>query len=149
MLLVRDYKSLEEVTVKANQHRLAPRMLRFCSIDAALCGQLRCLTAGVTINTLQDEEKEEVQRLNFKVYPNPVQRSQKMNIEFTSEHEGNLTIRAISIDGKQVISNGYKATKGINRLEYPVDSKIAPGIYIIQIIDQKDKLIKSEKLIIQ
>ena len=98
---------------------------------------------------LPEEKETEVKFINLKIYPNPVLRSQKINIEFTSQNEEKLSIRLFSLDGKQIISNEYNATKGINRFEYFVDLKLAPGIYAIQIIVQHNKLIKSEKLIIQ
>lgn len=149
VLLVSDYKTLEEVTVKASQCVLARRIMKFSSLDPALWGQFRCLAARVTMKIPPDQGKEEVQRLSFKVYPNPVQRSQKVNIEFTSKIEGKLSISLCNIDGKQIVSNEYKASKGINSFEYFIDSKLASGVYAIQIIDQENILIKTEKLIIQ
>ena len=96
------------------------------------------------------EEKEKEDKLNnLKVYPNPLLRSQKMNIVFTSENEGKLTIRLCNIDGKLIVSKEYMASKGINEFQYPIDSKLASGVYAIQLFDQKSKLVKSEKLIIQ
>ena len=151
--LASEYKTLEEVTVRANNVKAnASEGLnknRFVSHNAGLQGYLRCLIAGIKIKMLPEQKEKGIQPVNFKVYPNPVLRSQKMNIEFTSESEARLNIRLYTMEGKLIASNEYMASIGINELQYPIDPRLASGVYAIQIIDQKNKLVKSEKLIIQ
>jgi len=85
----------------------------------------------------------------IKIYPNPVLRSQKINLEFESQKVEKITVRLFSIDGKLVSSGEYRFDNGINRISYPINSWIPAGVYSFQLTDQDGRLINTEQLIIQ
>lgn len=151
VLLTSEFKTLDEVTIKAYKFSLKPNRFNCgcSSFDNILCGQLRCVIAGVKIIPESPKEIKSYQIHDFKIYPNPVIRSQKVNIELTSDDVQKITLKLFGLSGNLISTNEYMVSKGINKLSYAIDAKIAAGIYFVQILDQKNQLIKSEKLLIR
>lgn len=85
----------------------------------------------------------------IKVYPNPAVHSSDITVEFESKNENKIRLALFSINSKLISSNDFKLKVGINKLTHFINAKLASGIYIVQLIDENNKLIKTEKLIIQ
>ncbi len=151
VLLPSEFKTLDEVTIKAYKFSLKPNRFdyRCFSLDKILCGQLRCVMAGVKIIPETPKEIKSYQIHDFKIYPNPVLRSQKVNIELTSDDVQKISLKLFGLSGNLISTNEFMFSKGINRLSYAIDVKIGAGIYVIQLLDQRNQLIRSEKLLIQ
>jgi len=133
VLLERNYSELGEVVITA-------------SVDDRRC---RIWTCVLTRVDKAREQKAPIIKESVKVFPNPVMRSQKVTIEYNSENEKKLTLRLFGFDGKLINSKEYSLIKGINWVEYLVDPKLAGGFYMLQVVDENDKLIRSEKLVVQ
>lgn len=99
------------------------------------------------------EEKNKIefkgQIIPKKIYPNPVLRSQKINLELIMKDERKIILKLFSLDGKLVGSKEYRSIIGINRFNYTIPASITAGIYSVQIIDRDNQLIKMEKMIVQ
>jgi TonB-dependent SusC/RagA subfamily outer membrane receptor len=149
VLVESQYKELEEVVVTSSVCIIRPRRDQRCFHTAEPDNYLVCKVSGINIQMLQKENKNEAGKANVNIYPNPVLRSQKINIEFTSENEGKIIMRLFGINGQQVSSIQYTSIKGLNKIEYMMDSRLTSGAYALQVINQKNQLIKTEKLIIQ
>jgi hypothetical protein len=132
VLLERNYSKLDEVVIVSYPGR------------RIACGG--CKVIGVVETA---EQKIPMIKESGKIYPNPVLRSQKVTIEYNSENEKKLTLRLFGFDGKLINSKEYSVVKGISKFEYLIDSKLTAGFYILQVVDANDKLIRSEKLIVQ
>jgi hypothetical protein len=118
---------------------------------------------GKTIDTLKEETSDTKQKLptspnvnhsladvnSPKIYPNPVQRSQVLNVEWENEQAETIRVMLVSLNGNVVYSLAKQFDKGLNRLAIDVDSRWAAGIYIVQVRNEKNALIKNEKLIVQ
>lgn len=141
--LERNYENLKNVTVKS--FLLRPRT----SIANFLDGQLRCLIAGVKTSRDQTAKEETITLSGIKLYPNPTQCFQKVNIEFKNREDAKLTLRLFSLDNKLVSSSEYQIKSGINRLSYSINGPLSAGIYFLQIVDKYNGLIKTERLVIQ
>jgi len=100
-------------------------------------------------NTSIDKLNAQGVQRELKFYPNPVLRSQQVNIEFENAKQGKITLKLFSLDGRSVGTKEYEAIKGMNNISYSINAQLAAGTYFIQLIDENDKLIKTEKLIIQ
>jgi hypothetical protein len=127
------------------------------------------VTGGVTkvmgkaIDTLKSETNDIKQKLPVppddnhsladinspKIYPNPVQRSQSLNIEWKNEQAETIQVMLVSLNGNVVYSQAKQFDKGLNRLTIEVDGRWAAGIYIVQVRNEKGAVIKNEKLIVQ
>ena len=88
-------------------------------------------------------------KTRIKVYPNPVVHPTDVTLEFESKNEDKVKLNFLSINNKLISSNEFQLKVGINWITYPVNAQLSAGIYVIQLIDGNNKLIKSEKLIIQ
>jgi hypothetical protein len=84
-----------------------------------------------------------------KIYPNPVQRSQSLNVEWKNEQAEMIQVMLVSLSGNIVFSQAKQFDKGLNRLAIDVDSRWATGIYIVQVRNEKGAIIKNEKLVVQ
>ena len=86
---------------------------------------------------------------SVKLYPNPVSRSQQVSIEFENAKTEKISLRLFSLDGKLAGMKEYEAVKGTNKISYSINSQLATGSYAIQLIDGSNKIIKTDKLIVQ
>jgi hypothetical protein len=118
---------------------------------------------GKAIDTLKSETNDIKQKLPVppndnhsladinspKIYPNPVQRSQSLNIEWKNEQAETIQVMLVSLNGNVVYSQAKQFDKGLNRFTIEVDGRWAAGIYIVQVRNEKGAVIKNEKLIVQ
>jgi len=74
--------------------------------------------------------------------------SQKVNIEFKGK-QGKVTVRLFSLDYKLINAKEYEATNGINRISFFINPQLSSGMYIIQLFDEKNYPVKTERLVIQ
>jgi len=74
--------------------------------------------------------------------------SQKVNIEFNGK-QGKVTVRLFSLDYKLINAKEYEATNGINRISFFINPQLSSGMYIIQLFDEKNYPVKTERLVIQ
>lgn len=149
VLLERNYKDLEEVKIKSSVMKSVQGRNNQAYFEG-LYGSIRCLAVGVNvINSYQMNIEERKSMDNIKLYPNPALRNQKVQIEFVSGGNDKLTIKLFSLDGKQVGSSEYQVKKDATRISYMPNGDLTAGIYVLQIIDEKRRVIKTDKLIIQ
>lgn len=79
---------------------------------------------------------KQVQNLEFKVYPNPV--NYQASLEFISDIQGYSTITIIDMTGKQVYNGNYEIKEGINKIEQDVTS-FGKGVYVIMVQQNGDR----------
>ena len=147
VLLERNYEDLEEVRIKSSVIKQLHRRTHNAYFDS-LYGLLRCLGAGIKVND-QINIEDRKNSYNIKLYPNPVLRSQKVNIEIENEKDAKLTVRLFCLDGKMISSSEYQIRKGINKISYSLNGSLIAGLYALQIIDEDSRILKTDKLIIQ
>jgi len=109
---------------------------------------IHCGFSIVNINSFNTEILSE-KLSDFKIYPNPVQRTQYSNIIYNSVATGKVSFRLLSMNGDLVSQMNYKSVAGTNKFSFRFDNKMSAGVYLIQAIDETNKVIKSEKIIIQ
>ena len=149
VLLERNYEQLEEVRIKSIAMKQVHRRTNNAYFDG-LQGSFRCLSAGINviskdqINILDGKNID-----NIKIYPNPALHNQKINIEFENEEDTKLTVRLFCLDGKLISSSEYQMRKGINKISYSLNESWTAGMYALQIFDENNRLLKTDKLIIQ
>ena len=149
VLLERNYEDLEEVRIKSIAMKPVYRRTN-CTYFDGLDGSFRCLIAGINVISKDQINIKDGKNLNnIKLYPNPVLRNQKVNIEFENEDDTKLTLRLFCLDGKQISSSKYQMKKGINRISYSLNGSLNTGMYFLQVIDDSNRLLKTDKLIIQ
>ena len=74
--------------------------------------------------------------------------SQKINIEFKGK-QGKVTVRLFSLDYKLINAKEYEARNGVNRISFFINPQLSSGMYIVQLFDEKNHQVKTERLIIQ
>lgn len=80
---------------------------------------------------------------NFRIRPNP--NNGMFNITFGSEEETDLQYKLFDLLGREIKSNSYRSTYGVNNI--PVDvNELSNGIYLLNVIDGH-KVIYNQKVI--
>jgi TonB-dependent SusC/RagA subfamily outer membrane receptor len=98
----------------------------------------------------EDLEEVRIKRIdNVKLYPNPVLRFQKFNIEFENEEDTKLTVRLYCLNGKLISSSELQIKKGVNKISYSPNGSLTAGMYVLQVINENNRILKTDKLIIQ
>ncbi len=136
---------------KINQLLLAREVKEISPVKIISYGYgYRCGTVGVNITALSDA-KDSVSsgNLSARFYPNPLMRGGSIRAEINIQEEKTLRLRTINLNGAELRSVVYRSFKGLNRIEIPTESQWAAGIYFIQVLDEKGKLLKQDKFLIQ
>jgi hypothetical protein len=134
IFLERDTCSLPEVVVISSGH------LRGCRLSC-VCYAIR-VQSGIR---RADEKKQFVD----KIYPNPARRSQVLTVAFSVTKSDEVILQMVSADGKTVVEKKYSVNEGVNQIHITPDTKLAAGIYVLQIIGKDKKLISRHKLVLQ
>lgn len=87
--------------------------------------------------------------LSTRIYPNPLKSGGVIKAEVNMQEEKPLQLRITNLNGSVLRLVIYRPFKGINRIELPTESQWAAGIYFVQVLDEKGKLLKQDKLLIQ
>lgn len=111
---------------------------------------LCCIAKGVCVRSLSYvTDPAGAENLTTRVYPNPLTRGNAIKMEVNMQEEKVLQIRVANLNGLTLHSAAYRPFKGINRIEIPARSQWSAGMYFLQILDEKGKLLKQDKLLIQ
>lgn len=136
--LSRDVKEDAPVVVKSNL-----RVIR-CTFSFS------CRGTGIKI-TQGPEDSLGLQTMQSaaRLFPNPVARGAMLKLELSVKEESPFQAKIINLSGVTLSAVPYKPVKGFNRVEIPVSSQWAAGVYFLQVISQQGTLLKQDKLIIQ
>jgi len=87
--------------------------------------------------------------VNMKLYPNPLQGSQILNINFVSTKEERVQINLFTLEGKLIKTMIVLAIKGENRFQLKNEIKLPAATYLLQVMNKSGAIIYSEKLVVQ
>jgi hypothetical protein len=82
---------------------------------------------------------------NLEIYPNPVQQTEKLMINYISALEENLEIDIIDLFGKVVLSENLLAQKGSNQFSI-VFNDLSTGFYTVRVVGE-NKLIDQKVIV--
>jgi hypothetical protein len=106
--------------------------------------------SGIDIEKLNEKITPAVEPDNsFKVYPNPVQRGNTINLSLKFKQTGLHQIQITDVNGRRIF---YKRINAINKEKNEMilcDSKWSAGMYYISLYDNKNKLVNKNSFIIQ
>ena len=106
--------------------------------------------SGMNIEKLQEKISPAVEPDNsFKVYPNPVQRGNTINISLKCKQTGLHQIQITDVNGRTVF---YKRINAVTKEQTEMilcDGKWSAGLYYISLYDNKNKLVNKNSFIIQ
>ncbi|MEX0812101.1 MAG: T9SS type A sorting domain-containing protein [Chitinophagales bacterium] len=77
------------------------------------------------INTAIDE-------VSFKLYPNPVDNNNVVNIEFNAKKQSGYTLQLIDVSGRVIKNENREMNSGLNKERFDI-SGVSQGIYILRI----------------
>jgi TonB-dependent SusC/RagA subfamily outer membrane receptor len=109
-----------------------------------------CKVSGINITAAAEKEEQSVASpLEFKVYPNPVQRSGSLNLRFDNAEGKQKIVRVISLDGRILLQQSFTTSWGKNLFQLPTDARWSAGIYFVQLLYENGQVAASEKVIIR
>ena len=86
---------------------------------------------------------------NIKVYPNPVQKGHAALISLQLKLEGKVNIQLTDLTGKILIRQELMSTEKLRFSKIQTGDHWAAGIYLVQVFDDKNKLIGKSNLIVE
>jgi hypothetical protein len=102
-----------------------------------------CYTLNITVSGSGTKESEEIvpdlnATAHMEVYPNPAR--DVLNIDYTSETEGNVKLSLININGQVILERDFSATEGQNHSMLSLEG-ISNGLYIIKMTRNGENVI--------
>ncbi|MFI5220819.1 MAG: T9SS type A sorting domain-containing protein [Bacteroidia bacterium] len=83
--------------------------------------------------------------LNVSVYPNP--NNSLLNIDFETTEQKNISFNLFDVNGKNILNEKYLIETGKQNFQINT-SQLAPGVYMMNILDENNGTITKQKLII-
>lgn len=118
------------------------------TVSDYLRGRFCCLCSFTWV-TYSSNSVTATTDMSTRIYPNPLARGGVVKAEVNMQDEKQLQLRITNLNGSALLSVNYHPFKGLNRIELPTQSQWAAGIYFVQVLDEKGKLLKQDKLLIQ
>jgi CarboxypepD_reg-like domain/Secretion system C-terminal sorting domain len=130
------YKNIEEVIVPANS-----------SCSRMMGG----LMSTIRVNRYQTTAAKIVTVLNdsLKVFPNPVLRGSSFTVALKFKAAGAYQIQITDAAGSGVLQQHFNSTSKNYTTTIQADNRWSTGIYNIRIFDNKNKLVSTNKLVVQ
>ncbi|MCG2617305.1 T9SS type A sorting domain-containing protein [Terrimonas sp. NA20] len=147
------YKNSDEK--KTEQYRLSREVKENQEVIVKSYGYRRIWCRGgcggtlVKYAPLKKALKSAGNKMISKVYPNPVVKGKEFKVEFQSDAVQSLQVRIFNLNGTQLSSRSYHSMEGVNRMEIPVPSHWASGLYAVQVIDDNGELVIQTKVVVQ
>lgn len=131
---------LEDVVIE-NSYSTSRRM-------GAMSGSM-IFTCSTTSTTISDTLQNIKARFNpsFKLYPNPAQTGQSFTIEL--KNSGTYRIRISDATGRQLLQQVLNVAVKNDTQQFPIPAHWSGGSYLVTVIDEKGKLIGTNKLLLQ
>jgi hypothetical protein len=86
----------------------------------------------------------DINRMNFKLYPNPV--SDILYIQKEKNVPENTSIELFSMDGKLILQKNFKVESDIEEINF---AGLENGIYLLEIFSRKNKFKYTYKVVLQ
>lgn len=100
-------------------------------------------------NSFWSNVKDSLLPAKVKLYPNPVAASGTVQLSFTNIKPGQYQIRLLNAAGQLFYSFQKQVLEKGETEQLHLGHTIGAGIYLVQILDEKKKLLQSTKLIVQ
>jgi|GEM_PF-2102463 len=115
------------------------------------CGLLICNVKGVPIVNEEQPGKSHIKAnfLNVKAFPNPVSIGGILQLNFGNIKPGLYQIRLLNSSGQLFYSFQKQISSSNETEQIHLNERMSAGIYLLQIMDDKKKLVQTSKVIVQ
>jgi hypothetical protein len=115
------------------------------------CGLLICNVKGVPIVNEEQPGKSHMKAnfLNVKAFPNPVSIGGILQLNFGNTKPGLYQIRLLNSSGQLFYSFQKQISSSNVTEQIHLNERMSAGIYLLQVIDEKKKLVQASKVIVQ
>lgn len=83
------------------------------------------------------------------IFPNPVAVGSPFQAEVTTIQKGRFILRILSVEGRVVHQENLQQTGSKKRITVPTSSEWTTGIYLVELFDEKGKLLDTNRLLLQ
>lgn len=143
--LRRNYIQLKEITIDG-LHVIVCRNSLYCKIDH----MFMCKGRGIKIDSNATDQKQVLlSSSSIKTYPNPVKNNGTLQLNFGTAKPGLYQIRLLNAAG-QLYYSFQKQINSPNEIEQiHLNERMSAGIYLLQITDEKKRLVQTSKVMVQ
>jgi len=152
------YKTLQQDFVNTSKNYLRnillSREVKECEkvvLSSVVCSRwIRCGGLTKVIRDKYEAEKNMTSiRALTKIYPNPISKGAAISCQWKDMEDTVTELRLVSLDGKTLLRQTVTNKGNTGLVQLYTDTRWAAGIYFLQIICEKGRVLASEKVIIQ
>jgi Secretion system C-terminal sorting domain len=85
----------------------------------------------------------------IKAFPNPVDLGSSLQLNFGNSRPGVYQIRLLNSAGQLFFSSQKQISSKNETEQIHLSEKMSAGVYLVQVIDEKKKLVQTSKIIVQ
>lgn len=146
--LEREFVELKEVMILGYPTIRCRSMSSTC-LPASLYGGTGCPGHGISVAKQKQTTKQSFNtNLEAQIYPNPVAATGSINISFPDAIPGVYQIRFLNAAG-QLFYTVQKNSSKHETEQIQLSGKLIPGVYAVQIVNEKKQLLHSSKLLVR
>jgi hypothetical protein len=97
----------------------------------------------------KDELITSLQKANIGVYPNPVSLGGVMKVSFADQPGGKYTMQFMDLSGKLISSRQVTVTNKMHIEPYELPEAMAKGNYLLKVVNDENKVIGINKIVVQ
>ena len=116
-------------------------------LSTIISGTLVSVSSYNFVDTVKTTVDKILNRELFKIYPNPVVKSQTINLGF--KNSGHFEIQVFDNNGKFYLQNEVEIGNNVKSYLFVLPKGLIAGVYFIKAIDTKSKKQFIDKLIVQ
>jgi len=142
-----DFKKLDNIVVQSTNCTIKKGYIT--GATSVVSGQM---ISGITIkNTLTDTVKLITTKIAgaLKIYPNPVQRCNAFTLSLKLKKAGNYNVQIVDAGGRVVLQKQIYATAKEFTDKVQTDNRWSGGTYFVRVVDNTNRLISTNSLILQ
>lgn len=142
-----DFKKLDNIVVQSTNCTIKKGYIT--GATSVVSGQM---ISGITIkNTLTDTVKLITTKIAgaLKIYPNPVQRGNAFTLSLKLKKAGNYNVQIVDAGGRVVLQKQIYATAKEFTDKVQTDNRWSGGTYFVRVVDNTNRLISTNSLILQ
>lgn len=143
------FQSVEQRINVNDQTNVVLAMAKDIFMDKIIAGVIMEIPLKKPVRRTQIQMIKSVLRIDsIKIYPNPVQSGNEINLQLKVNALGQYLAELVSIEGRTIASRQFSIENNSSLYQFSTDH-IAAGFYVINIFSPKKKKIASKKILIQ
>ena len=141
----------QEVTINSNVNKTVSLRMKAAS-KGGMVGYIstkRKRTIATSLKRIKDTVARVINKSEIKVFPNPVTVAGTVHLQFVNSKTGLYQIYLLNETGQLFYSFQKQISSPNETEQIHLNAKMSAGVYVLQIIDDKKRLVQTSKIVVQ